>query len=46
MTTNQVKTVGVRKKSFAQTIRFDKWKGWVYLAPALVLLLIFTIWPI
>lgn len=46
MTTNQVKTVGVRKKSFAQTIRFDKWKGWVYLAPALVLLLIFTLWPI
>ena len=46
MTTNQVKTVGVRKKSFAQTIRFDKWKGWVYLAPAIVLLLIFTMWPI
>ena len=26
--------------------KFDKWKGWIYLAPALVLLAIFTIWPI
>ena len=25
---------------------YDKWKGWVYLSPALVLLLIFTVWPI
>ena len=24
----------------------NKWKAWVYLAPALVLLLIFTVWPI
>ena len=23
-----------------------QWKAWVYLAPALVLLLIFTVWPI
>ena len=46
MTTNQIKTVGARKKSFAQTIRFDKWKAWIYLSPALILLLIFTIWPI
>ncbi|MBR4121475.1 MAG: hypothetical protein IKT95_06970 [Spirochaetales bacterium] len=22
------------------------WKAWIYLAPALVLLLIFTVWPI
>ncbi len=26
--------------------KFDKWKAWLYLAPALVLLLIFTVWPI
>ena len=31
---------------FLQKIRFDKWKGWVYLLPALILLLIFTVWPI
>ncbi len=26
--------------------KFDKWKGWVYLSPAIVLLLVFTAWPI
>ena len=26
--------------------KFDAWKGWLYLSPALVLLLIFTGWPI
>lgn len=26
--------------------KFDKWKGWLYLAPALVLLLVFTVWPL
>lgn len=31
---------------FLQKIKFDKWKGWVYLTPALILLLIFTVWPI
>ena len=25
---------------------FDKWKAWLYLAPTLVLLMIFTVWPI
>ncbi len=25
---------------------FDKWKGWIYLSPALILLLVFTVWPI
>ncbi len=25
---------------------FDKWKAWLYLLPALILLLIFTVWPI
>lgn len=33
-------------RKFLQKIKFDKWKGWIYLAPALVLLLIFTVWPI
>ena len=26
--------------------KFDKWKAWLYLLPTLVLLLIFTFWPI
>ncbi len=33
-------------KNFLQKIRFEKWKAWIYLAPAIVLLLIFTVWPI
>ena len=24
----------------------QQWKAWLYLAPALVLLLVFTVWPI
>ena len=24
----------------------QQWKAWVYLAPAIVLLLVFTVWPI
>ena len=32
------------KKKF--NLHFDDWKGWIYLSPAIVLLLIFTIWPI
>ena len=38
----------VRKSvhEFLIKIKFDKWKGWIYLAPALVLLCIFTVWPI
>lgn len=31
---------------FLAKIKFDKWKGWLYLAPAIILLLIFTVWPI
>ena len=31
---------------FLIKIKFDKWKGWVYLAPCIILLLIFTGWPI
>ena len=26
--------------------RFDSWKAWIYLAPAIALLLVFTLWPI
>ena len=26
--------------------KFDKWKAWLYLSPAIVLLLIFTVWPL
>ena len=26
--------------------KFDKWKAWLYLSPALILLLIFTVWPL
>lgn len=33
-------------KEFAKKIHFEKWKAWIYLAPALALLLIFTFWPI
>ena len=33
-------------KKFLDTIKFEKWKAWIYLAPALVLLLVFTFWPI
>ena len=27
-------------------LRYDKWKGWVYLLPVLVLIAVFTVWPI
>ena len=33
-------------KDFLRKIKFDKWKGWIYLSPAIVLLMIFTVWPI
>ena len=33
-------------KKFLHKIKFDKWKAWLYLSPALVLLAIFTLWPI
>ena len=26
--------------------KFDKWKGWLYLSPAIVLLIVFTLYPI
>lgn len=34
------------KKRFVDKIRFDKWKAWIYLLPAIALLAVFTVWPI
>lgn len=40
----------VHDKFFIDTVckkwHFDKWKGWVYLSPCILLLLVFTVWPI
>ena len=33
-------------KNFLYKIKFDQWKAWIYLLPAIVLLLVFTVWPI
>ena len=38
--------LGKKINAFAKAIKFDQWKGWIYLSPAIVLLLIFTVWPI
>ena len=38
--------IGAYVDRFLRKIKFDKWKGWLYLSPAIVLLLIFTGWPI
>lgn len=35
-----------KTKKFLHKIKFDKWKAWIYLLPAIILLLIFTVWPI
>ena len=35
-----------KTKRFLTKIKFDQWKGWVYLAPCIALLLVFTGWPI
>lgn len=44
--TDNVKTAS--KRSFFGFFKrtFPKWKAWIYLAPAIILLLIFTVWPI
>ena len=36
----------VKVDKLATKCRFDSWKGWLYLSPAIILLLIFTAWPI
>ena len=33
------------KDLIVKKLHYDRWKGWVYLLPAIVLLLVFTIWP-
>ena len=38
--------LGLKLKAFGKKVKFDQWKGWLYLSPAIVLLLIFTVWPI
>ena len=44
--TSTLEKIGEKLDSFLGKIKFDKWKGWFYLSPAIVLLLIFTVWPI
>ncbi len=34
------------RELIVKKLQFDKWKGWVYLLPVLVLIAVFTIWPI
>ena len=34
---------GKRLKDFLQRIKYDQWKGWVYLAPCIALLLVFFV---
>ncbi len=34
------------KDLIVKKLQFDKWKGWIYLLPVLVLIAVFTIWPI
>jgi multiple sugar transport system permease protein len=33
-------------QDFLTKIKFEKWKAWIYLLPAIFLLLVFTVWPI
>ena len=41
------KSVALRiKKKLFSTESFDKWKAWLYLLPAIILLLVFTVYPI
>lgn len=34
------------KEFIVKKLHFDRWKGWIYLLPVLVLIAVFTIWPI
>ena len=40
------KALLIRKNKFFSQESFDKWKAWLYLLPALVLLAVFTVYPI
>lgn len=50
MTGTDVKTVAPKKKNTKRSSGIvagkHQWKAWLYLAPALILLLVFTVWPI
>ena len=39
-------TKPTHKKKFLDKIHFESWKGWIYLLPVLVLIAVFTVWPI
>ena len=43
---NTLHDISKKIDEILRKIKFDKWKAWIYLAPTLVLLAIFTIWPI
>ena len=38
--------MAIKKKGIFSTEVFDKWKAWIYLLPALLLLAVFTVYPI
>ena len=42
--------VGIYEKFWktfvCKKLKFDRWKAWIYLLPAIILLAIFTVWPI
>ena len=40
------KSFGEKFDGFCRKIKLEKWKAWLYLLPALILLAIFTFWPI
>ncbi len=50
MTGTDVKAVAPKKKNTKRSSGIvagkHQWKAWLYLAPALILLLVFTVWPI
>ena len=37
---------GFWKNLIVNKLHFDRWKGWIYLLPVVVLVAVFTIWPI
>ena len=40
--------LSIKKEGIFKKLKnsFDSWKAWIYLSPAIILLLIFTVWPI
>lgn len=43
---NKKEKTKLNLREFLDKIHFEKWKAWIYLLPAIVLLLIFTVYPI